>query len=49
MKLKWPKINWSITTEVIGISLTSYGLFLILPAMSFIALGGFLIWITEKE
>ena len=49
MKLKMPKIDWSLTTEVTGVALASYGLFLIFPPISFIALGGFLIWVTEKE
>jgi len=49
MKIKRPKTDWSLVTEVLGVSLASYGLFLILPAISFIALGGFLIWVTEKE
>jgi uncharacterized membrane protein len=49
IKFKWPKINWPITTEIIGVSLASYGLFLILPAIALIALGSFLVYITEKE
>jgi hypothetical protein len=49
MKAKKPKIDWSLTTEVLGVTLTTYGLFLIFPPISFIALGGFLIWVTEKE
>jgi len=49
MKLKKKDIDWSLSTEVIGVSLASYGLFLIFPPISFIALGGFLIWVTEKE
>jgi hypothetical protein len=49
MKLKKPEIDWSMTTEVVGVSLASYGLFLIFPPISFIALGAFLIWVTEKE
>ena len=49
MKLKKPNIDWSLTTEVIGVSLSSYGFFLIFPPISFIALGAFLIWLTEKE
>jgi len=49
MKAKKPEIDWPLTTEVIGVSLASYGLFLIFPPISFIALGGFLIWVTEKE
>jgi len=49
MKTKKPNIDWSLTTEVIGVGLAAYGLFLIFPPVSFIALGGFLIWATEKE
>jgi hypothetical protein len=49
MKTKKPNIDWSLTTEVLGVALASYGLFLIFPPISFIALGGFLIWATEKE
>lgn len=51
MKFKLPQINidWSLVTEVTGVTLASYGLFLIFPPISFIALGGFLIWVTEKE
>jgi hypothetical protein len=49
MKAKKPKMDWSLTTEILGVSLTTYGLFLIFPPISFIALGGFLIWVTEKE
>lgn len=48
MKLKKPKIDWSVTTEIIGVGLTTYGLFLIFPPVSFIALGSFLVWVTEK-
>lgn len=49
MKIKLPKADWSLTTEVIGVSLTTYGLFLIFPPIAFIALGAFLVYITEKE
>ncbi len=49
MKLKKKDIDWSLSTEVIGVSLAAYGLFLIFPPISFIALGAFLIWVTEKE
>lgn len=49
MKFKLPKIDWPLVTEVVGVALASYGLFLIFPPISFIALGGFLIWATEKE
>ena len=49
MKNKWAKINWPITTEIVGVSLASYGLFLIFPPVAFIALGSFLVYITEKN
>ena len=49
MKIKTPDMDWSLTTEVLGVGLASYGLFLIFPPISFIALGAFLIWVTEKE
>jgi len=49
MKLKKKDIDWSLSTEVIGVSLAAYGLFLIFPPISFIALGAFLVYITEKE
>lgn len=47
--MKKPKIDISLATEIVGIGLAGYGLYLILPALSFIAVGAFLIWITEKE
>jgi hypothetical protein len=49
MKLKKPNIDYSLVTEFIGVGLLGYGLYLILPALSFIAVGAFLIYITEKE
>jgi len=49
MKIKWPKIDWSLITEITGVALSAYGLFLIFPPISFIALGGFLIWATERQ
>jgi hypothetical protein len=49
MKIKKPKIDWTLLTEIVGVSLTTYGLFLIFPPMSFIALGAFLVYVTEKE
>lgn len=47
--MKKPKIDWSLITELVGIGLAGYGLYLVLPALSFIAVGLFLIWITEKN
>jgi len=49
MKFKLPKVDLSLLTEIVGVSLATYGLFLIFPPISFIALGAFLIYITEKE
>ena len=49
MKFKLPKVDLSLLTEVVGVSLATYGFFLIFPPISFIALGAFLIYITEKE
>lgn len=47
--MKKPNIDTSLLIEVIGVGLAGYGLYLVLPALSFIAVGLFLIWITEKE
>jgi hypothetical protein len=47
--MKKPKIDMSLVTEIAGVALAGYGLFLILPALSFIAVGVFLIYVTEKE
>jgi len=47
--MKKPKIDMSLVTEIVGVGLAGYGLYLVLPALSFIAVGMFLIWITEKE
>lgn len=48
MKIKLPKIDWSTTTEVVGLAFLSYGVFLIFPPLAFITLGSFLIWAVEK-
>lgn len=47
--MKKPNIDYPLVTEFVGIGLMGYGLYLILPALSFIAVGAFLIYITEKE
>jgi len=47
--MKKPKIDVSIATEVVGLGLVGAGLYLIMPALSFIVVGAFLIWITEKN
>jgi hypothetical protein len=48
MKLKLPKIDWSTTIEVVGLSLVTYGVYLLFPPAAFITLGSFLIWAVEK-
>lgn len=47
--MKLPKPDMSLMTELVGLGLVGYGLFLVAPALSFIGVGLFLIWITEKE
>lgn len=47
--MKKIKVDMSIVTEIVGIGLAGYGLYLVMPALSFIAVGAFLIWLTEKE
>jgi hypothetical protein len=49
MKIKWPKIDWSVITEIAGVSLATYGIYLVDKAAAFIGLGVFLVWLTEKE
>ena len=48
MKFKLPKMDYSIITEVVGLSLVTYGVFLLFPPLAFITLGSFLIWAVEK-
>ena len=47
--MKKPKIDWSLLTEIAGVGLATYGLYLISMPIAFIALGAFLVYITEKE
>jgi len=47
--MKKPKIDWSLLTEIAGVGLATYGLYLISMPIAFIALGSFLIYINEKE
>lgn len=47
--MKKPKIDWSLITEIAGVGLATYGLYLISMPIAFIALGTFLVYITEKE
>ena len=47
--MKKPKIDWSLLTEIAGVGLATDGLYLISMPIAFIALGTFLVYITEKE
>lgn len=49
MKIKKPNVDYSLVTEVIGVGLAGYGLYLVLPALAFVAVGAFLVYVTEKE
>lgn len=48
-KPQLPKIDWPIVTEIIGVSLATYGVYTLNQAAAFIGLGTFLVWITEKN
>lgn len=48
MKLKLPKVDWSTSIEVVGLSLVTYGVYLLFPPLAFITLGSFLVWAVEK-
>ena len=47
--MKKPKLDWSLITEIAGVGLATYGLYLISMPIAFIALGTFLVYINEKE
>jgi uncharacterized membrane protein YpjA len=47
--MKKLRIDWSLLTEIAGVGLATYGLYLISMPIAFIALGTFLVYITEKE
>jgi len=47
--MKKPKLDWSLITEIAGVGLATYGLYLISVPLAFIALGAFLVYINEKE
>ena len=47
--MKKPKIDWSLITEITGVSLATYGIYLLNQSAAFIVLGVFLVWLTEKE
>jgi hypothetical protein len=43
------KIDWPVVAEIIGVGLFAVGVAMIFIPAAFIALGAFLIWITEKN
>lgn len=47
--MKKLKIDWPLITEIAGIGLATYGIYLISMPVAFIALGTFLIYTVEKE
>jgi uncharacterized membrane protein YpjA len=47
--MKKLRIDWSLLTEIAGVGLATYGLYLISMPIAFIALGSFLVYINEKE
>ena len=47
--MKKLKIDWPVITEVTGVGLATYGIYLVDKAAAFIGLGVFLVWLTEKE
>jgi hypothetical protein len=42
------KIDYVLIIEVIGVSLVTSGLWMLSAPVALIALGGFLVWATEK-
>lgn len=42
------KIDMSVVAELTGVSLVAIGVGMISIPLSFIIVGGFLVWITEK-
>lgn len=42
------KIDWAIVAEIIGVALFTAGVAMISVPLALIAVGGFLVWATEK-
>ena len=42
------KLDWALAAEVLGVALFTVGVAMISVPLAFIAVGGFLIWATEK-
>jgi hypothetical protein len=47
--MKKPKLDWTVITEITGVGLATYGIYLVDKAAAFIGLGVFLVWLTEKN
>jgi hypothetical protein len=43
------KIDWPVLAEVLGIGLFAVGVAMIFLPAAFIAVGAFLVWITERS
>lgn len=48
MKIKFPRIDIALIAEISGIALITYGLSAFSFPIACIALGVFLVWVTEK-
>jgi hypothetical protein len=42
------KIDWAIAAEVLGVALFTVGVAMISLPLALMAIGGFLVWATEK-
>lgn len=42
------KFDWAIAAEILGVALFAVGVAMISVPLALIAVGGFLIWATEK-
>ncbi len=42
------KIDWAIVTEVFGVGLFAVGVAMVSVPLALIAIGAFLVWVTEK-
>lgn len=43
------KIDWSVAAEIIGVGLVAFGLGMVSIPLALVTVGGFLVWITEKN
>lgn len=42
------KVDWSLVAEIIGVALFAIGVAMISVPLALMAVGGFLVWATEK-